>query len=93
VYSPSHSVETAHDGTRTHITGEWSTTDRDFSLLWTRSAGRVALNLLTAPGDDGDGYFLLLAAPDPKDAKRMVVDLLNNLPADKIAASFSTPNL
>ena len=36
--------------------------------------------------------ILYLIAPEPKDAQRLYVDLLNNLPADKIAASFSASN-
>ncbi len=36
---------------------------------------------------------LYLATPEPDDAQRLYVDLLNNLPADKIAASLSASKL
>lgn len=36
--------------------------------------------------------LLYLASPDLKDAQRLFIDLLNNLPNDKIATSLSAPN-
>ncbi|MBW3638099.1 MAG: VWA domain-containing protein, partial [Armatimonadetes bacterium] len=65
IYSPTHSVETRRAGGKTLISGEWSGAERDFSLLWTRGGGKVSLQMLTYRGDEADGTFLLLAAPDP----------------------------
>ena len=64
VYSPSHPIETVRSGDETRVTGEWKATDRDFSLLWTRGTGAIALDLLNFQKPGEDGYFLLLAAPD-----------------------------
>lgn len=56
----------ASGGDQTLVSGEFPDSTRDFTLLWTRGGGKVGLDLLTTPPDgNGDGYFLLLAAPDP----------------------------
>ena len=65
IFSPSHSVETRREGDKTLVSAEFGGADRDFSLLWTRGNGKVALDLLTFQPSGEDGYFLLLAAPDP----------------------------
>ncbi|HEX9996264.1 MAG TPA: VIT domain-containing protein [Abditibacterium sp.] len=72
IYSPSHPVETRREGEKTVISAESSTTDRDFSLLWTRGSGKVSLDLLTFQPAGEDGYFLLLAAPDPAIAAKEI---------------------
>lgn len=72
VYSPSHSIETRRAGGKTLISGEFGTLERDFSLLWTRGGGKVNLQMLTSRGDEADGTFLLLAAPDPRVAKEEI---------------------
>ena len=65
VFSPSHPVETVRSGEQTRVTGEWNSTDRDFSLLWTRGERAVDLQMLTYQSPtETDGFFLLLAAPD-----------------------------
>ncbi len=67
VFSPSHPVEIVRSGEQTRVTGEFSATDRDFSLLWTRGANAVDLELLTYQSPtEKDGFFLLLAAPDAR---------------------------
>ena len=67
VFSPSHPVEVARSGEATRVTGEFSSNDRDFSLLWTRGQNAVDLQMLTfrSPSET-DGFFLLLAAPDAR---------------------------
>jgi Ca-activated chloride channel family protein len=72
VYSPSHSVEINRSGDKTLISGEFNTSDSDFSLFWTRGDGKIGLDLLTYKAPDEDGYFLLLAAPDPKIATKEI---------------------
>ena len=67
VFSPSHPVEVARSGEQTRVTGEFSSNDRDFSLLWTRGANAVDLQMLTYQSPtEKDGFFLLLAAPDAR---------------------------
>lgn len=67
VYSPSHAIENRTDKTGLHISGEWKQTDdaRDFVLYLTQSSGRVGVNLVTQRVSGEDGYFMMLAAPDP----------------------------
>ncbi len=67
VFSPSHPVEVVRSGEQTRVTGEFSATDRDFSLLWTRGDKAVDLELLTYQSPtEKDGFFLLMAAPDAR---------------------------
>ena len=73
VLSPSHPVEVARSGDQTRVTGEFSSADRDFSLLWTRSEKAVDLQLLTYQSPtETDGFFLLLAAPDPRADEKQI---------------------
>jgi Ca-activated chloride channel family protein len=72
VYSPSHSVEIRRSGDKTLVSGEFNTSDSDFSLFWTRGDGKIGLDLLTYKEPGEDGYFLLLAAPDPKIATQEI---------------------
>jgi Ca-activated chloride channel family protein len=72
VFSPSHSVETRREGSTTLVSGEFNSSDSDFSLLWTRGDGKIGLDLLTYQSPGEDGYFLLLAAPDPKIAAQEI---------------------
>ena len=67
VFSPSHPVEVVRSGEQTRVTGEFSSNDRDFSLLWTRGENAVDLQMLTYQSpSETDGFFLLLAAPDAR---------------------------
>ena len=67
VFSPSHPVEVVRSGEQTRVTGEFASNDRDFSLLWTRGANAVDLQMLTFQSPtEKDGFFLLLAAPDAR---------------------------
>jgi len=81
VYSPTHQVEVKQSGKQATVSGEWtagsdtkSTLDkstftdganRDFTLYYTSSSQRVGMNLVTVPGQDEDGYFMMMLAPDP----------------------------
>ncbi len=76
VYSPTHAIESKADGNTLRISGEWKTDSssdnasssnaaRDFVLYLTQSQSRVGLNLVTQVVPDEDGYFMLMAAPDP----------------------------
>ena len=73
VLSPSHPVEVVRSGDQTRVTGEFSSTDRDFSLLWTRGEGAVDLQMLTyqSPAET-DGFFMLLAAPDARADEKQI---------------------
>ncbi|MCP5526626.1 MAG: VWA domain-containing protein [Verrucomicrobiales bacterium] len=67
VFSPTHEVEVARRGGREATVGFEALNvrpDRDFQLLFSRDSGDVDLRLLTHASSDGDGFFLLLAAPD-----------------------------
>ncbi len=67
VFSPSHPVEITRSGEQTRVTGEFTSNDRDFSLLWTRGQNAVDLQLLTFRSPtETDGFFLLLVAPDAR---------------------------
>lgn len=67
VYSPSHAIENRTDQSGLHVSGEWKQSDdaRDFVLYLTQSTGRVGVNLVTQKVSGEDGYFMMLAAPDP----------------------------
>ncbi len=68
IYSSTHKIETRQSGAETFISGEFPDSQRDFSLLWTRGAEKIGLDLFAAQAADQaageDGTFLLLAAPD-----------------------------
>lgn len=75
VFSPTHEVEVVrHGGREATVAFEAANVrpDRDFQLLFSRDTGDVDLRLLTHSVGDGDGFFLLLAAPDVELAKERV---------------------
>ena len=73
IVSPSHPVETVRSGEQTRVTGEFSSADRDFSLLWTRGAGAVDLQMLNYKSPtETDGFFMLLAAPDARTGEKQI---------------------
>ncbi len=67
IYSPSHPVDVVRGGDYDALVGYEETDvtpDRDFVLYYTVSQQDVGVNLLSyAPPGGGDGFFLLLAAP------------------------------
>lgn len=67
IYSPSHDVDIVRRGDHNALVGyeEYEVKpDRDFVLYYTVSPDDVGLNLLSyKPSGQGDGFFLLLAAP------------------------------
>jgi Ca-activated chloride channel family protein len=67
IYSPSHSVDVVRRGDHNATVGyeEYGVKpDRDFVLYYTVSPEDVGLNVLSyQPGEGGEGFFLLLAAP------------------------------
>ena len=67
IYSPSHDVDIVRESDAQALVGyeEYDVKpDRDFILYYTVSAEDVGVNLLTyKPDQDGNGFFLLLAAP------------------------------
>jgi Ca-activated chloride channel family protein len=67
IYSPSHSVDVVRRGDHNAVIGyeEYGVKpDRDFVLYYTVSPEDVGLNVLSyQPGEGGEGFFLLLAAP------------------------------
>ncbi|HVF85420.1 MAG TPA: VIT domain-containing protein [Abditibacteriaceae bacterium] len=67
VYSPSHAIDNRTDKSGLRISGEWKQTEdaRDFVLYLTQSTNRVGVNLVTQRVSGEDGYFMMLAAPDP----------------------------
>ena len=70
VYSPTHSIESKTDGADLRVSGEWKNAEeksgaRDFVLYLTQSKSRVGVDLITQKVGGEDGYFMLLAAPDP----------------------------
>ncbi|MEW6305994.1 MAG: VIT domain-containing protein, partial [Verrucomicrobiota bacterium] len=76
IYSPSHTVEIKRDGDRRATIGfEASDTraDRDFQLYYAPEKDEIGLNLMTYRTGDGEGYFLLLAAPGVTADKKQVV--------------------
>lgn len=95
VFSPTHEVEVVRQGGRNATVGFEATNvrpDRDFQLLFSRDEGDVDLKLLTHATSDGDGFFLLLAAPDvdlaedrvaPKDVV-FVLDTSGSMAGEKI---------
>ncbi len=68
IYSPSHDVDVVRRGDHNALVGyeEYDVRpDRDFVLYYTVSPEDVGLNLLSyKPDGRGDGFFLLLAAPN-----------------------------
>ena len=80
IYSPSHKVEIKRDGANRAVIGYESTNEKpetDFQLVYSTAARDVGLSLLTHKVDEGDGYFLLLAAPTvAKDAKPAPKDIV-----------------
>ncbi len=68
IYSPSHDVDVVRRGDHNAVVGyeEYDVKpDRDFVLYYTVSPEDVGLNLLSyKPDGRGDGFFLLLAAPN-----------------------------
>ncbi len=78
VYSPTHDVDILREGDHRFRVGYEAadvTPDRDFELYYSVSEEEIGLNLLTyrdPEGDDPDGFFLLLAAPEVQvDADRV----------------------
>ncbi|MEJ2210096.1 MAG: VIT domain-containing protein [Anaerolineae bacterium] len=67
IYSPSHRVDVVRRGEHNALVGyeEYDVKpDRDFVLYYTVSPQDVGLNVLSYhPGEGGEGFFLLLAAP------------------------------
>lgn len=109
VFSPTHEVEVVRQGGREATVGFEAVNvrpDRDFQLLFSRETGDVDLRLLTHATGDGDGFFLLLAAPDvglaedrvaPKDVV-FVLDTSGSMAGEKIvqakkALQFCLDNL
>lgn len=109
VFSPTHEVEVVRHGGREATVGFEAANvspDRDFQLLFSRDEGEVDLKLLTHATGGGDGFFLLLAAPDveltedrvaPKDVV-FVLDTSGSMAGDKIlqakmALQFCLDNL
>ncbi|PQV65448.1 Ca-activated chloride channel family protein [Abditibacterium utsteinense] len=64
IYSPTHKIETRRNGQKTVVSGEFSDSEKDFSLLWTRGQEKIGLDLFAGQTVGEDGTFLLLAAPD-----------------------------
>ena len=68
IYSPSHDVDIVRRGDHNAVVGyeEYNVKpDRDFVLYYTVSPEEIGVNLLSyKPDSRGEGFFLLLAAPD-----------------------------
>ena len=110
IYSPSHEVDIVRRGDHNAVAGyeEYGVKpDRDFVLYYTVSPEEVGVNLLSyRPGGSGDGFFLLLAAPNvdvetqeviAKDVL-LVLDVSGSMRGEKIdqakeALSFVLDNL
>ena len=77
IYSPSHDVDVVRRGDHNAVVGyeEYGVRpDRDFVLYYTVSPEDVGLNLLSYhPGEGGDGFFLLLAAPRVEVERQQVI--------------------
>ncbi len=96
IYSPSHTVEIERDGARKAVVG-WEESDvkpdTDFQLVYAQETGDVGLTLLTHRDADGDGYFMLLAAPAPDQTGKkpapkdvaFVVDTSGSMSGGKLA--------
>ncbi|MGD8736576.1 MAG: VIT domain-containing protein [Anaerolineae bacterium] len=77
IYSPSHDVDVVRESDSRALIGyeEYDVKpDRDFILYYTVSAEDVGVNLLTyKPDAEGNGFFLLLAAPKVEVDTRQVI--------------------
>lgn len=77
IYSPSHQVDVVRQGDHEALVGYEETgvtPDRDLVLYYTVSQQDVGVNLLSyRPPAGGDGFFLLLAAPQVEVEEREVV--------------------
>ena len=77
VYSPSHNVVVDRDGDyRARVGYEERDVlpDQDFELVYTVSPQDVGLNLLSFKDGKGDGFFLMLIAPQVEIDRRQVVE-------------------
>jgi Ca-activated chloride channel family protein len=110
IYSPSHEVDIVRRGDHNAVAGyeEYGVRpDRDFVLYYTVSPEEIGVNLLSyKPDSRGDGFFLLLAAPQvdvdtqeiiAKDVI-LVLDVSGSMRGEKIeqakeALSFVLDNL
>ena len=110
IYSPSHEVDIVRRGDQNAVAGyeEYGVKpDRDFVLYYTISQEEIGVNLLSyRPDSRGDGFFVLLAAPDvdvdsqqviAKDVL-LVLDVSGSMRGEKIdqakeALSFVLDNL
>ena len=110
IYSPSHDVDIVRRGDHNAVAGyeEYGVKpDRDFVLYYTVSPEEIGVNLLSyRPDSRGDGFFVLLAAPDvdvdsqqviAKDVL-LVLDVSGSMRGEKIdqakeALSFVLDNL
>jgi Ca-activated chloride channel family protein len=110
IYSPSHDVDIVRRGDHNAVAGyeEYGVKpDRDFVLYYTVSPEEIGVNLLSyKPDSRGDGFFLLLAAPQvdvdtqeiiAKDVI-LVLDVSGSMRGEKIeqakeALSFVLDNL
>ncbi len=110
IYSPSHDVDIVRRGDHNVVVGyeEYDVKpDRDFVLYYTVSPEDVGVNLLSyKPDGRGDGFFLLLAAPNVEvDTQRviakdviLVLDVSGSMRGEKIdqakeALSYVLENL
>ncbi len=110
IYSPSHDVDIVRRGDYNAVAGyeEYGVKpDRDFVLYYTVSQEDIGVNLLSyRPGGSGNGFFLLLAAPNVDvDAQEviakdvlLVLDVSGSMRGEKIeqakeALSFVLDNL
>ena len=110
IYSPSHDVDIVRRGDHNAVVGyeEYGVKpDRDFVLYYTVSQEEIGVNLLSyKPDSRGEGFFVLLAAPDvdvdsqqviAKDVL-LVLDVSGSMRGEKIdqakeALSFVLDNL
>jgi Ca-activated chloride channel family protein len=110
IYSPSHDVDIVRRGDHNAVAGyeEYNVKpDRDFVLYYTVSPEEIGVNLLSyKPDSRGEGFFLLLAAPNVDvDAQQviardvlLVLDVSGSMRGEKIdqakeALSFVLDNL
>jgi Ca-activated chloride channel homolog len=110
IYSPSHDVDIVRDGDYGATVGyeEYNVKpDRDFVLYYTVSPEDVGLNVMSyRPDGQGEGFFLLLAAPKVEIDTRsviakdviLVLDVSGSMQGDKIeqakqALNFVLDNL
>ncbi len=76
VYSPSHSVEVKRDGAHRAVVGFEAKDvlpEANFQLYHTADKAAVGVNLLTHRTGEGEGFFLLLAAPGVEVKEKTVV--------------------